>query len=265
MGIQNEVQQFLSIIDNYKKEQSEQAIDNYHGYEKLFTEPYFHTFLKSSPLVVAVYNYPLQRYTFISESVTKITCLKPEDFTKENGAEALIRAMDERARKAMLETIMPSLMKACATFPSEIKNLRFSSCVQIHQTETIKKWVLMNLYILEATPEGFPLLSCTLVQDVDMIKKDDLIYFSERLLKSDNQEVMLRQGVLSDKEEELNLSKREVEVLQYICKGYNTAEIAEKMFVSFNTIKKHRTNILNKNNCSNTPELINKAMIMGVI
>jgi DNA-binding CsgD family transcriptional regulator len=265
MEIQKEVQQFLGIIDGYKKERNELAADNYLGYEKLFKEPYFHAFFKSSPLVVAVYNYPLQRYIFISESVSKITCLKPEDFTNENGTEALIRAMDERARKAMLETIMPSLMQACASYPKEIKKLRFSSCIQIYQTETIKKWVLMNLYILEATPEGFPLMSCTLVQDVDPIKKDDLIYFSEKLLKNDNEEVIIRNGIISEGDEDLNLSEREIEVLKYICKGYNTNEIAEKLFISFNTVKKHRTNILSKNNCSNTPELINKAMLMGII
>lgn len=265
MEIQKDVEQFLSIIDNYKNERKKQAVENYLGYDKLFKEPYFHAFLKSSPLVVAVYDYPLQRYVFVSESVSDITCLTPDDFTNENGTEALIRAMDERARKAMLETIMPSLMQACASYPEKIKNLRFSSCVQIYQTEKVKKWVLMNLYILEATPDGFPLMSCTLVQDVDLIKKDDLIYFSEKLLDENNKEIVLRHGVLSDSNEELNLSEREIEVLRYICKGAKTNEIAEKLFLSVNTIKKHRTNILSKSNCANTPELINKAMLMGIL
>ena len=44
--------------------------------------------------------------------------------------------------------------------------------------------------------------------------------------------------------EPTDLSKRELEVLELIAKGYRTVDIAEKLFVSVHTINSHRKNIL---------------------
>ena len=44
----------------------------------------------------------------------------------------------------------------------------------------------------------------------------------------------------------LNLSAKEMEVLRYVCEGYDRKEIAEAMFNSENTIKSYIRSILNK-------------------
>ncbi len=53
-----------------------------------------------------------------------------------------------------------------------------------------------------------------------------------------------------------NLTDRELEVLQQICLGLNTDEIAEKLFISPKTVKSHKSNLLEKTVCKNTPSLI---------
>jgi len=52
------------------------------------------------------------------------------------------------------------------------------------------------------------------------------------------------------------LTNRETEVLQLICEGLNTDEIAEKLAISPLTIKSHKSNLLVKTICKNTPALI---------
>ena len=52
------------------------------------------------------------------------------------------------------------------------------------------------------------------------------------------------------------LTNREKEVLQQICFGLNNEEIALKLFISPMTIKSHRSNLLEKTGCKNTPALI---------
>ncbi len=263
MEVQKEIRLFQSVVDSYK-DQYVSSINNYKGYEKLFSEPYFQAFVKSSPLVVAVYNYVLHRYSFVSDSVSQLSTLSPKDFMKEDGIEGFMKAMDEKSRVVMNETIMPRVMEVCTMYRDEIKNLRFSVCLQSYKTPVQKTWILLNMYILEATPDGFPLLTCTLVHDVGQIKKDELIYFSEKLLKNDKEEI-LRFSTFPDTSSTFQLSVRELEVLRNICTGLNSSEIADKMHVSLNTIKKHRANILQKSGASNTPELINKATLMGII
>ncbi|CAN5740714.1 hypothetical protein BH11BAC3_BH11BAC3_37680 [soil metagenome] len=53
------------------------------------------------------------------------------------------------------------------------------------------------------------------------------------------------------------LSIREIEVLGLIMQGYTNIEIGEKLFISYETVKSHRKNILEKTGAKNTAALIN--------
>jgi len=53
-----------------------------------------------------------------------------------------------------------------------------------------------------------------------------------------------------------NLTERETEILQLICLGLSTDQIAEKLFISPKTVKSHKSNLLEKTVCKNTPALI---------
>ena len=51
-------------------------------------------------------------------------------------------------------------------------------------------------------------------------------------------------------------SKREIEVLELICKQYTTTEIADKLFLSPRTVEGHRTNLLIKTESKNVAGLV---------
>lgn len=56
--------------------------------------------------------------------------------------------------------------------------------------------------------------------------------------------------------EHLQISPRELEVLDLICKGYTSAEVAERLFISIRTVNNHRKNIMDKTQTRNTAGLI---------
>ena len=56
------------------------------------------------------------------------------------------------------------------------------------------------------------------------------------------------------------LSKREIEILPLIAKGYGNKEIAEKLFVSVKTVEAHKTHIMQKLDLKSKPELVEYAM-----
>lgn len=56
------------------------------------------------------------------------------------------------------------------------------------------------------------------------------------------------------------LSKRELEILPLITKGYGNKDIAEKLFVSVKTVEAHKTHIMNKLNLKSKPELVEYAL-----
>lgn len=60
-------------------------------------------------------------------------------------------------------------------------------------------------------------------------------------------------------------SKREIDIIKLISDGLNNTEIAEKLFISALTVKKHRNNILTKSDSKNTAELIKNCILQGII
>jgi two-component system response regulator NreC len=56
------------------------------------------------------------------------------------------------------------------------------------------------------------------------------------------------------------LSKREIEVLPLIAKGYGNKEIAQKLFISVKTVEAHKAKIMSKLNLKSRPELVEYAM-----
>ena len=56
--------------------------------------------------------------------------------------------------------------------------------------------------------------------------------------------------------EYINLSDREKEILQQLAEGFSTKEIADRLFLSVNTVETHRKNILFKTGLRNTAHLI---------
>jgi NarL family two-component system response regulator LiaR len=78
-------------------------------------------------------------------------------------------------------------------------------------------------------------------------------YYSDELFSFFTKKIA---GEKSSKDIELNLTKREKEILQLICEGLNNEEIADKLSISERTVIGHKSNLLAKTNCRSTPSLI---------
>ncbi len=59
------------------------------------------------------------------------------------------------------------------------------------------------------------------------------------------------------KKSKLNLTKREIEIIQFLVKGFTSKQIAEKLFISSRTVDKHRSNMMEKFKVNSVIELIN--------
>lgn len=73
-------------------------------------------------------------------------------------------------------------------------------------------------------------------------------YFSQELLLK-----LIRNRQSSAR---IDLTQREREILKLICQGFNTAEIAVKLFLSERTVENHRASILSKTGCRNSLSLV---------
>ncbi len=68
-----------------------------------------------------------------------------------------------------------------------------------------------------------------------------------------------------DKVIELGITKRELEILQLIAQGLSNREIAEKLFVSENTVKTHSSRLLDKLNAKRRTHAVQLGKQFGLI
>jgi DNA-binding NarL/FixJ family response regulator len=109
--------------------------------------------------------------------------------------------------------------------------------------------------MLDAGAKGF-LLKNTTKQVLDRALRtiaEGNNYYSDELFSFFTRKVA---GDKSTPDIELNLTKREKEILQLICEGMNNEEIASKLSISERTVIGHKSNLLAKTNCKSTPSLI---------
>lgn len=60
-------------------------------------------------------------------------------------------------------------------------------------------------------------------------------------------------------------TRREIEILCLVSEGLDNEAIGQKLFISANTVKKHRKNVLSKSDCKNTAQLIKMCVLEGLI
>lgn len=65
--------------------------------------------------------------------------------------------------------------------------------------------------------------------------------------------------------ERLNLSKRELEVLQLMADGLSNQEIADRLFLSLNTVKTHSLRLFSKLDVERRTQAVDKAKKLSII
>lgn len=63
----------------------------------------------------------------------------------------------------------------------------------------------------------------------------------------------------------ISYTKREIEIIKCIYEGCSNKKIAEELYISEGTVKKHRNNISKKSGCKNSVELITKSLFQGLL
>ena len=98
---------------------------------------------------------------------------------------------------------------------------------------------------------------------IEMIQAIEKVHQGETFLCHEINEIILSKSFLKENEE--NLSNKELLVFKEICSGISTKDMSEKLGVSVKTIEGHKTKIYKKLKTSNLVELLKYAKEKGII
>lgn len=169
-----------------------------------------------------------------------------------NGAEYIENLFDLDTDIVLMDIEMPKLSGIETSIQSNIKRPELKIIAlsmykdQKHYYEMFKTGI-SGFVLKESTPEELE----KAIRDVHI----GLGFFSPKLL----QEVMINIPEIEKRKRnaaKLHITKRELEILDLICKGFTNNQISEKLFLSPRTVESHKTKMMRKTNTKNTPGLI---------
>lgn len=101
----------------------------------------------------------------------------------------------------------------------------------------------------------------SLFTDIDHIKRSNLITYA---WKADFKLNLIIDDLIEHFHHRI-LTSREMEVIRLLSLGFSAGQIGKKLFISTNTVIRHRKNILHKTGSKNTAELVRYAMENGLL
>lgn len=109
--------------------------------------------------------------------------------------------------------------------------------------------------MIDAGVKGFILKNSDIDEVIKAIRavQNGATYFSQEILYNVVKNI---RDVRKTEQLQLQLSQREIEILELICKGLSNQEIADSLCISKRTVDKHRANILSKTDTKNTASLV---------
>jgi len=123
--------------------------------------------------------------------------------------------------------------------------------------------------IIRSGAKGFVLKNTDKEELLDAVKT---VASGENFFSKDISKLIIENYIRSAKDTDKNegykevpLTKREIEILKYIAEGNSNQEIANKLYISYNTVDTHRKNIMHKLSIKNTAGLVRYAIEKGLI
>ena len=216
---------------------------------------------------VLIFNYKTGYYEYISEGIKTNLGFNAKDYTGPDGIQLSDSSMFDPHGRLLVQKIMPDIFKYIfenAT-PETGKDYRFKCCMKLKDSQGKFSWYLLDTLFIQTTEAGFPYRTLVTCTNIDDYKKDEVVYYN--LTKKDQNGVyqLVFESIAEEETSAIKLTTKEFEVLNFVCQGYKSKEIANRMLLSLNTIHNHRKSILKKTNCNGVADLTKLAFARGLI
>jgi len=177
-----------------------------------------------------------------------------------NGREALQMLEKHPFDVVLLDIDMPVMngLDACLEMQRQFPGVKIIALTMYNQPSFIRQ-------MMKNGASGFIPKNTT---KRELLEAIETVLRGERYLGQATSQALLDELRLPERQTPAfipDLTNREQQVLQLICKGLTTPEIAAALFISAHTAETHRRHLLSKLGARNTAELVRVALEKGLV
>ena len=212
-------------------------------------------FARQSSTLIFVLDYTSKHYPFIDTNTRQLLG-HPHEAFYEGGVEYMLQ--HNRDFKFFNEDVYRDRASFLDKHRSDdLSQFRFSVSYRFKSPKGEIRTILQQTTIIHTTTDNQPAGVLGFAWDVSrLMDGKKLIHQIEQFdPEHQNWTLLIDKAYYPDVDKDQLLSKREVEILKWIIAGYNSQQIADKLYLSSHTVRTHRKNMLARTNSNNAMEL----------
>jgi DNA-binding CsgD family transcriptional regulator len=220
--------------------------------------------------VIFLVDYTTKKYVYMDEGCFNLLG-NTSDYYYQSGLEQYLGTWHPSDFSIMNEKVFPDNMNFIKTLPREkYADIIFSYNYRALNANNEYVTVLQRFSYIPSNVVGNPSGVIGVVFDITHFKNDlSIVHTIEEAIQCNDSiihKLLFKKIHPIYEGQTLNiLSKRELEILQYISTGLSSKQIADKTDLSINTVNNHRKNMLSKMSCKSASELTNYATKHGLL
>ncbi len=214
----------------------------------------------SLPFGTCLMDYSSNNYAYISDHCDEIITYSKDEYF-DGGPDFHARKFHPDDKIIFTRQVFRDIREFWSHIPAEeISDYRFSFNHRYLRRDGTTSQLLQQSTYMEPDPGGIPVLNLLTFTDIGDFKTDtSLVLTVSRLI--DGQGYVKVFSKSYPQSGNTVLSKRELEILKLCIDGMTSKRIADKLFLSEQTVKNHKRNMMAKTSASNIAALISLSLM----
>lgn len=247
----------LSYLEFIKSHSLEQKVNTKADIGQFMLDNKVKTIFGYFPFAYYILDYRSQKFEIMNNS-EQVTGYSRDDFLL-GGLPASLRNLHPDDFHVFSNMLFPEVLHFFTTVPvQEFHDYRITYNYRYRRKDGIYIQMQQHSVFTDYNQRHLPARSFSIISDITTCKSDPSLNLTITKLKAGNEEIVVKKKFQIEKPD--LLTSREKEILRLTMKGYTGKEIADKLFISLNTVRNHKSNMMEKTGKLNMASLIEYCM-----